>query len=198
MNSLVRTFLQGLLAFLPVFLTIYGVYALGDWLDDRTSALLKAVIPGLPDTPGLGIVIGILAIFVLGLLVSSGVTRWIYQMIETVLEHLPIIKDLYSALKQLTNLIAPADGDETGQVVSVSHPDLPVSLVGLMTRADVAGLAHGVAPEGRVAVYFPMSYQIGGYTMFVPREWVTPVDMEVEVAMRNALTGWVKSDRARA
>lgn len=197
MNTLLKTFLQGLLAFLPVFLTVYGVYAFGDWLDEVTSNVLETLIPSLPDVPGLGIAIGVGVIFLLGVVVSSRLTRWIYYVIETPLTHLPIVKDLYSALKQLTTLVAPAKGDETGQVVSVAHPDLPVTLVGLLTRGDATGLAPGLAPADRVAVYFPMSYQIGGYTVFIPREWVTPVDMEVEVAMRNALTGWVKGDRRR-
>jgi uncharacterized membrane protein len=40
-----------------------------------------------------------------------------------------------------------------------------------------------------VAVYFPMSYQIGGYTLMVPRERLQPLDLPVETAMRVVLTG---------
>jgi uncharacterized membrane protein len=43
----------------------------------------------------------------------------------------------------------------------------------------------------RVAVYLPMGYMIGGYTVFVPRSWVTPISMTVEEAMRSSLFAWM-------
>ncbi len=194
MNALIKTFFKGLLAFLPIFLTLYAAYYLADWLNRVSNAALSWLVPGLPDLPGLGIVIGVAAIFGLGVLVSSRLTRWIYHLVETPLRHLPVIKDLYTALKQLTTLLAPQDADGTGQVVSVRLPDQPVTMVGLMMRGDVAALDDAIAEDGMVAVYLPMSYQIGGFTVFVPRDWVTPIDMSVESAMRNALTGWVKGE----
>jgi hypothetical protein len=51
------------------------------------------------------------------------------------------------------------------------------------------GLPKGLAElDDQVAVYLPMGYMIGGYTVFVPRSWTTPVDMSVEEAMRLALS----------
>ena len=62
--------------------------------------------------------------------------------------------------------------------------------IGFLTNEDVRlpGL------EGRVAVYMPMSYQIGGYTAFVPKSWVREVDLGVEEAMRSALTAWMPNN----
>jgi uncharacterized membrane protein len=188
------TFLKGLLAFLPVFLTVYCAYAFAHWLNDVSNRAVQWLAPGLPDVPGLGIVLGTIAIFALGVLVSSRLTRWIYKWIESPLRHLPVIKDLYSALKQLTVLLAPQDQENMGKVVSVKHPQLEMKMVGLMMRNDVDDLDDAIASPGMVAVYLPMSYQIGGYTVFVPREWVTVVDMPVETAMKNALTGWMGDD----
>ena len=61
-------------------------------------------------------------------------------------------------------------------------------------RDKLDGLDPAIEAEDRVAVYLPMSYQIGGYTLFVPRSWVTPLDMSVESAVRNTLTGWIDGD----
>lgn len=194
MRSPINTFLKGLLAFLPVFLTVYSAYYFGNWLNDIANRGIHWLAPGLPDVPGLGIVIGIIAIYVLGVVVTSRLTRWIYKLIESPLRHLPVVKDLYTALKQLTALLTPQEKDELGKVVSVKHPDLSMRMVGLMMRSDVDNLDDAIASKDMVAVYFPMSYQIGGYTVFVPREWVSVVDMTVEAAMRNALTGWMKEE----
>jgi uncharacterized membrane protein len=191
MRTLLKTFLNGLLAFLPVFLTVYAVYYFGDWLDRVSSDLAHAAAPGLPSFPGIGIAVGIVFIFCLGLLVSSRLTRWIYNLVEIPLKHLPVVKELYVALKQLTVFLTPDDDAPAEQVVSVRHPGLDMSVVGLMTRRDVDGLDDHIAAGDHVAVYLPMSYQIGGYTLFIPRDWVTPLDMSVDAAMRSALTGWM-------
>ena len=186
-----KTFFKGLLAFLPVFLTVYAIYYLGGWLNRMSNVLAQWLVPGAPEFPGIGIAIVVLAIFLLGVLVSSRLTRWAYELVETPLTHLPVVKDLYSALKQLTTLLAPASKDAPGQVVAVNHPDHPISLVGILMRPSTEGLDQNIAAGDAVAVYFPMSYQVGGYTLFIPREWVRPVDLTVESAMRQTLTGWI-------
>jgi uncharacterized membrane protein len=198
MNTLLKTFFKGLLAFLPIFLTIYAVYAFANWLNRISNAWLQWLAPGLPDVAGLGIAIGVLAIFALGVLVSSRLTSWIYNLVESPLRRVPVVREVYTALKQLIELIAPADEQAAGQVVSVRHPAHPIALVGVMMRSSVADLDDAIASDDMVVVYLPLSYQIGGYSVFVPREWVTPVDMPVEAAMRNALTGWMKNDQVGA
>ncbi|MBK9038723.1 MAG: DUF502 domain-containing protein [Bdellovibrionales bacterium] len=71
-------------------------------------------------------------------------------------------------------------------------PDSGAQAIGLVTRSDLSGLPNGLDREGRVAVFFPMSYQMGGFTLFLPKTWLTPLDMKVETVMRSALTGWIK------
>jgi uncharacterized membrane protein len=44
-----------------------------------------------------------------------------------------------------------------------------------------------------VAVYLPMGYMIGGYTVFVPRDWIQPINMSVEEAMRSTLFAWMST-----
>lgn len=194
MNRFFKIFFKGLLAFLPVFVTLYAVYAFGAWLNAVTTAALRWLAPELPDLPGLGIVVGIGVIYLFGVLVSSRLTQWVYGLIEAPLRLLPVVKDLYSALKQLTTLFGPTAAGAAGQVVAVRHPAYPVDLVGLLMRSDLDDLDAAIAGDDRVAVYLPMSYQIGGYTLFVPRGWIRPLDMSVESALRNTLTGWVRTD----
>jgi uncharacterized membrane protein len=65
--------------------------------------------------------------------------------------------------------------------------------VGLVTRQRVDDLPAGFLQGDRVAVYLPMGYMIGGYTVFVPRAWVQPIDMSVEEAMRSSLFAWMST-----
>ncbi len=107
-------------------------------------------------------------------------------------KQLPIIKGLYTAIKQLTVFLAPGKGKRSNLVVRVRHPTLPVDMIGLLTRERLDGLPEGTEQAGKVVAYLPMSYQIGGYTLFVPRAWVEPLNIGVEEAMRETLTGWLE------
>jgi uncharacterized membrane protein len=192
MQAIISTFFKGLLAFLPIFVTVYAVYYFGLWLNGATNRLLTLVVPDIVVVPGLGIVVGAIAIFLLGLLISSRLTRWVYNLVETPLRHLPIIKELYIALKQLADFFSPKGKEKPGQVVSVQHPDHDIALIGLLMRDHTEGIGFQKNPADRVAVFLPMSYQIGGFTIFVPRAWTNTVDIPVEVALRETLTGWIK------
>lgn len=192
MKFFANTFFKGLLALLPLLLTVYGMVVFVSWLNRWTNALLGFVFTTAPEIPGLGILVGAGLVFALGLVVSTTVTRRIYELIELPFKQLPIIKDLYTAIKQLTVFLAPAKDKRTNLVVRVRHPAMPVELIGLLTRDNLAGMPEGITQDDKVAVYLPMSYQIGGYTLFVPRAWVEPLEISVEQAMRETLTGWLE------
>jgi uncharacterized membrane protein len=59
----------------------------------------------------------------------------------------------------------------------------------------MSDLPQGLASDDNIAVYLPMGYMIGGYTVFVPRSWVQAIDMSVEEAMRSSLIAWMSANR---
>lgn len=191
-------FLRGLLALLPAVLTLYVIYHSLAWLNGFTNALLTRLWPAFPELPGLGIALGLLAIFAFGLLVSTRLTRQLVALLEAPLRRVPLVKTLYNALRALADYMGPSETRRANQVVAVRPPGTPVQLVGFIMREDLEGLPAPLAAADSVAVYLPMSYQIGGYTAFVPREWVQPLEIGVEAAMREALTGWIGTTPVKA
>jgi uncharacterized membrane protein len=98
-------------------------------------------------------------------------------------------------LRDFTNLMSQPRKQGLQQVVLVRlGGDLRV--MGFVTRSDLTGLPPGMSEPGNIAVYMPMSYQIGGYTALVPRSSVQPVDMTLEEAMRFTLTAGVSASAA--
>jgi uncharacterized membrane protein len=69
--------------------------------------------------------------------------------------------------------------------------------MGFVTRSEFDDLPAGVGRKGEIAVYLPMSYQIGGYTLFLPREQAEPVEMSREAAMKFILTAGLKAAPGR-
>ena len=76
-------------------------------------------------------------------------------------------------------------------MVQLKKPDSELSIIGLVTRQNLSDLPLDSQTRQHIAVYLPMGYMIGGYTVFVPREWVQVLDMSVEEAMRSSLTAWM-------
>lgn len=196
MKHLTQYFLRGLITFLPVALTIYVLYLFVVWTE---TLAMRAIRPIIGDfyLPGLGIVLGTLAIFGLGVLVSQPVVARLLSWVELPFTNLPVVKSIYSSLKNFADYFAPHEKDAQ-QVVLLKSPDQPISIVGLVTRQSFDGLPGALGQLDQIAVYLPMGYMIGGYTVFVPREWVTPIDMSVEEAMRSSLIAWMSSSRPNA
>lgn len=194
MNRLTQYFFRGLLAFLPLALTVYVLVIFVTWTERTAMQLIRPLV-GDFYLPGLGIALGTLLILALGFLVSQKFTSRLFSWVELPFTNLPVIKSIYSSLKNFADYFAPHEQDAQ-QVVLLRPPGTDLSTVGLVTRQSMRGLPRGLAElDGQVAVYLPMGYMIGGYTVFVPRSWITPVDMSVEEAMRMALIAFMASGK---
>jgi uncharacterized membrane protein len=192
-TRLTQYFLRGLLTFLPLALTIYALYLFVVWTE---SLAIRMIRPFIGDfyLPGLGILIVAALIFGLGILVSQPVFARLLSWVELPFTNLPVVKSIYSSLKNFADYFAPHEQDQQ-QVVLLRMPDSELSIVGLVTRQSFKDLPGALGELDQVAVYLPMGYMIGGYTVFVPRDWVTPIEMSVEEAMRSSLIAWMASQR---
>lgn len=193
MKKLSQYFLRGLIAILPLGITVYVLYALVTWSETTAMRVLSPLI-GQFYIPGLGLIIAIGLLVLIGFVLSGKATSKLLEWIELPFTNIPVVKSIYSSLKNFADYFSPQHADDTPQqVVVLRMPDHDLEVVGLVTRNHVGGLPAGFSQGDRVAVYLPMGYMIGGYTVFVPRAWVTPIDMTVEEAMRSTLIAWMAS-----
>ncbi len=191
MKTLYQTFFRGLVAFLPLAMTVYLLYLFTTWAESVAIWLIRPLIGGF-YVPGLGIAVGIGMIMALGFLVSQSTTARLLSWIELPFTHMPVVKSIYSSLKNFADYFSP-NQNTSQQVVLLRLPGHALAIVGLVTRQSMAGLPAAMAGEDRVAVYLPMGYMIGGYTVFVPRDWTESNEMTVEEAMRSSLIAWMAS-----
>jgi uncharacterized membrane protein len=189
MKRLSQYFFRGLITILPLGMTVYVLYLMVTWMESLAMQVVRPVI-GNFYLPGLGIGLSVLAILGLGFLLSRPVTSKLLSWVELPFTNLPVVKSVYTSLKNFADFFAPHQKD-TQQVVVLRQPGHELSIVGLVTRQNSLGLPDGLAQDDQVAVYLPMGYMIGGYTVFVPRSWVTPINMSVEEAMRSSLIAWM-------
>lgn len=200
MNKLLAVLLKGLAVVVPIGGTLWVIWWLGSTLEQLLGPALKAVLPG--DGPiqyrtGMGIAVGIALVFVVGLLTGLVVFRRLFDLFGRLLEKIPLVKSLYGGLTDLMGFVSKggAASEANKAVLYQAAPDS--HLLGFVTQSRPEALPAGVA-EGHVAVYLPMSYQIGGFTVFVPKDKVRTIDMSIEEAMRYAITAGMSSKQPPA
>jgi uncharacterized membrane protein len=190
MKRIYQYFFRGLITALPLGLTVYLFYFFLTWSEKVAMQLIRPFI-GEFYVPGMGLVLGITSIFLLGILVSQPLAGRLLSLIELPFTNLPVVRSIYSSLKSFADYFSPQAKKPAQQVVVLRVPGQALEVVGLVTRQSVEGLPRGFMQGNRVAVYLPMGYMIGGYTVFVPRDWVQPISMSVEEAMRASLFAWM-------
>ncbi len=182
MKTIANIFLKGLLVVLPLVVTFGLLYWLFSGAEEILQIPLKALLPTGWYMPGMGVLSACGIIFVCGLLVQSYLIKPLFSLMELLLDRIPIVKTLYGSARDLMKF---AIGDkEAGmqKVVSVEVKD-DIFLIGFVTN-DSPSISNS---ENRVAVFFPMSYQMGGYLAYVSKDKCTPLDMPVEQAMQTIL-----------
>jgi len=196
MKSAGKIFLTGLLTVLPVLATLYLVLWLVGTMERFFGAQLKWLMPDEYYRTGMGLLLAVLIIFGVGLLMHALLFRQLFGWAERLLLEVPLVRSVYGALRDLFGLFAGHEEDQAMQVVSVALPGTGMRALGFVSRTDFSDLPAGIGREGEIAVYLPMSYQIGGYTLFMPRAQAVAVDMSREDAMKFILTAGLKSARS--
>jgi uncharacterized membrane protein len=188
MKSISKIFLTGVFTVLPVVATVYLVIWVLTSVEGCLGRQLKLLIPDQHYHAGMGMLAAVIVIFAVGLLMRAWIFRQMMKLGESALLGIPVVKVVYKSLRDLFGMFSGDQNSGMLQVVSVQYPGTQMRLLGFVTRNDFSDLPQGVAGVDDVAVYLPMSYQVGGYTVIVPRTQITPIEMAREEAMRFVLT----------
>ncbi len=193
MNRIRTIFIRGLITLLPIAVTIYVIYAGVLIFENFLGGLIKVLISEDSYVPGLGFALTLTLIFLFGLLLNNLISQTIIRKLEETLKSIPLIKAVYSPLRDLINLFSNKNGKGLKSVVLVKWNEEGPYSVGLITRDSFEEFPR-LSQEGLVAVFIPFSYALGGNTMLFKRKQVELVDIPVERAMQLAITAWVQAD----
>lgn len=194
MRTLLRKILaltmSGLVTVLPLALTVYViwwlVHTVEGWLH-RMLIALELVSPA-HYWPGLGLLAGFLLLLLVGGLVNAYAGRILLKYWDDFLGRIPFVKTLYGGFRDVVSLLPSGSGEKRDLQRVVLARFAQVRAIGFVTREDAPAVLDAHGGEDLVTVYFPMSYAFGGYTMYLPRALIEPLDISVEDAMRLAIT----------
>jgi uncharacterized membrane protein len=197
MRKIWNTVLKGLVAILPVGLTVYLIYTLAAAGERLFSGVVKLFVPAHYYWPGLGLLVGVLVLYFVGLAVNAYLVHKALRMSDTLFARIPVVKTIYLAIRDFMRFF-PSSGQSSDLQRVVMVPFGPGKVLGFVTAESDEMLRRSSSPGDMIAVYMPMSYMMGGYTVFVPREIVEQTALTVEEGMRIALMGGVRSAAAHA
>ncbi|MBL7185849.1 MAG: DUF502 domain-containing protein [Phycisphaerae bacterium] len=188
MRKLIKYFFKGLVIFVPMALTVFifvwaftsfdSVFKDRDWLPVYF--------------PGLGILLTVVLIFLIGFLASNFLGRRLFALVERVFTGLPLVKLLYSAVKDMIEAFAGDKKSFDKPVIATIAPGGAAKVVGFITRESLDNLGL----KDHVAVYMPQSYNFAGNVVLLPKEAVTPLNIESSQAMAFIVSGGVSGGSA--
>jgi uncharacterized membrane protein len=181
-------FLAGILATAPVCLTIYIAWVFTTWVDDAVFALVPPRYN--PDTylpvrvPGIGLIIALVGITLIGAVTTGLLGRLMRQLLEAVLNRLPIIRSVYSVIRQVTETVVANRTEAFRECALIEYPRKGSWTVGFITGSSY-GAFKAMTGEDMVNVFVPTTPNpTSGFLMFIPRREVHVLDMSVEDGLK--------------
>ena len=191
MKPISSTFFKGLIAIIPLILTLYSLLWLASTAELALGNIFKFFLPESWYIKGLGFVLFLPLIYFFGGFLDSRAFRRLFNTFEELLIQIPVFKSIYGAIRDFTSLFSGKQKGKFKQVVLVNVPHGNGQQIGFITVSDVEGLSHNFIADDQVAVFLPFSYMVGGNTVVIPRENVLEIDLSVEDALRFIATAGV-------
>jgi len=188
-RALLRYFIKGLLIVVPLGLAMFLIF----WAVSSIDKTLNLSGFFLTDSkgkslyiPGLGILNVIFIILVAGVLVTNVITEPIKAWFNRWLNRLPLLKFLYSSIKDLTEAFV-GEEKKFNEPVLVEVNEFGLKKIGFVVKKDMAALGL----PGEVAVYFPYSYSFAGQVVIIAADKVKPIDRSAAEVMKFVVSGGV-------
>ena len=179
MKRLSQYFLRGLLFLVPLVVTLYVIY----WVFVKIDRILSLPVPGM------GFVVTIVFITLVGFAASNFLTRNIVNLVDKIFARLPLVKMIYTAIKDLVGAFVGDKKSFNRPVQVVIDRESNLRVIGFATRESL----DSIGIKDSMAVYLPQSYNFAGNLIIVDREQIIPMSADPGEVMKLIVSGGVSS-----
>lgn len=187
MKNIQKYLIAGLLVWLPVVVTVL-LFRFLITLMDQTLVLLPLQIR--PETllgfsiPGLGVILTFLVLLVTGILAANIVGRTMMGFGERILRRIPIVRSVYSAAKNFSELVFSETGQSFKKVLLIQYPRKGVYSLAFQTSTALGEVQKKTGSDV-VCTFIPTTPNpTSGYIIILPKEDVIEMDMSVDEAFK--------------
>jgi uncharacterized membrane protein len=191
--------IAGLLVWLPLAITIWVLAWAVGVLDGVFQALLSlagALLPASTDAallrlshaPGLGVVLLVLLMLLTGMFVANFVGQWWLRFWDRVLTHIPIVKSIYSSVKQVSDTLFSSSGQAFREAVLVQYPHAGLWTIAFVTGTPTGQVAAHLDGE-HLSLYVPTTPNpTSGFFLLARRTDVRSLAMSVDEALKYIIS----------
>lgn len=191
MSPIRRYLIAGLLVWLPLGVTVLVIKLLVDFMDQTLLVLPQAWHPDKLlgfHIPGLGVLLSIAVVLITGVMVANFFGREMVVAWEKFLNRIPLVRPIYSAVKQLTETVFSSGGQSFRKVLLIEYPRKGAWTLAFQTGTTV-GEAQAKTAEEVVNVYVPTTPNpTSGFFLMVPRHEVVELDMSVDDGLKMIIS----------
>lgn len=186
-----RYLIAGLLVWLPLGVTVLVIKTLVGFMDQWLPLLPPH---WQPDNllgfhlPGVGVALSVLVVFITGVLVANLFGRQLVALWESLLARIPLVRTIYSAVKQLAETMFSSSGQSFRKVLLIEYPRKGLWTLAFQTGTDI-GEAQRKTGRDVVNVYVPTTPNpTSGFFLMVPREEVLELEMSVDDGLKMIIS----------
>ncbi len=198
-------FFTGLVICAPLAITAYLTWTLIQWVDGWVKPYLPDVYN--PDlylpfsVPGFGLIVAVVIITMVGFLTANLIGKSILSYGEYMLSRMPVVRNIYSALKQIFETVFKEDSDSFQSVVIVEYPRKGIwalAFVATDTLGEVQDNLGKITGQ-TVSVFLPTTPNpTSGFLLFVPKDEVIELEMSVEEAAKLVISAGLVAPEFKA
>ena len=188
-------FITGIIAVAPVALTIYLVSLVVNLIDQKIVPLIPLRYN--PETylpfaiPGIGVLIFVIVLTIIGWLTTGLLGRTVVRVGENLLDRMPVVRSIYSALKQIFETVFTQNSRAFRDVVLIPYPRQGCWAIGFATGTTKGEVQEAIQDEV-VNVFLPTTPNpTSGYLLFLPKKDVIFLSMTVEQGIKLVISGGV-------
>lgn len=186
-----RYFLTGIVVLIPVVITIWVLRLIVTSLDQIFDVL---PIEWRPETlvglhlPGLGVLAALFIVILTGAIATNFLGRKLLDMLDEVLGKIPLVKSIYSGVKQVSDTLFSSSGQAFRQVLLVRYPHNEVWTIAFQTGVPTQTVAEKLS-EPHVNIYVPTTPNpTSGFFLMVPKSQTIELDMSVDMALKYIIS----------
>lgn len=198
MKRLRTYFLTGIIVAGPLGITAYITWSLIRWVDGLVKPFLPATYN--PDTyvsfpiPGVGLIVALVGLTLLGFLAANIFGRTLLSFGEHLLGRMPIVRNLYSGLKQIFETVLSERGTSFQKAALIEYPRLGLWSIVFVSTTARGELAEKLDGDEHVSVFLPTTPNpTSGFLLYVPRRDIIFLDMTVEEAAKLVISAGLVS-----
>jgi uncharacterized membrane protein len=203
--SIRKFLLAGLLVWTPLVITVAVLSWLVGSLDNAFIGTLIKLRLASPETvywlehvPGLGVILLVLVLLVTGALVSNVAGRWWVKQWDRLLNHIPIVKSIYSSVKKVSDTLFSDGGNAFRKALLIQYPRQGVWTIAFQTGTPSGEVASKIEGD-LISVYVPTTPNpTSGFFLVVPRSDVIELELSVDEALTYVISMGAVSPSAKA